>query len=79
MNVGKEVTIGDHVWVGFDVVILKNTSIPKNSAIGIRSVVSGMKFGQEGSIIAGNPSKVVKTIGSWSRSRPQQEINRRKK
>lgn len=64
-KVGK-LKIGDHVWVGYDATILKNTTIADDCIIGWGSVVSS-KYGQptSGSIIAGNPAKIVKTGVTW--------------
>lgn len=73
-NVGKFIKLGDHVWLGYGVSILKNTTIANNSIVGTRSVVGGT-YAEEGSVIAGNPAKVVKTGIDWDRRRPKQYID----
>ena len=72
-NVGKYVKLGDHVWLGYGVTVLKNTTIADNSIVGAQSVVGGT-FNDTGSIIAGNPARVVRTGINWDRRRPKQYI-----
>ncbi len=64
-KVGK-LKIGNHVWVGYNATILKNTIVADDCIIGWGSVVSS-KYGQPtaGSIIAGNPARIVKTDITW--------------
>ena len=60
INIPKNsVIIGDNVWIGHGVNILKNTSLPNNTIVGIASVVN-KKFEEECTAIAGNPAKIVK-------------------
>lgn len=56
----REVVIGDNVWIGLNVVILKGTKIEKNSIVSAGSVVKG-DF-PANAIISGNPAKTVKII-----------------
>ena len=56
----KPVNIGDNVWVGEGVKILKGVNIGKNTLIGAGSVVT--KSIPENVIAAGNPCKVIKPI-----------------
>ena len=71
LNRGYSVIIGNHVWIGMNAIILKNTQIPSNSIIGACAVVSG-KYDQIGSVFVGNPAKVTKTGINWDRARPTQ-------
>lgn len=59
---GKDapVSIGDDVWLGYGVKVLKGVSIGKNSMIGACSVVT--KDIPENVVAAGNPCKVIKLI-----------------
>ena len=45
-----KIEIGDHVWVGMQVTMLKDVSIPSNTVIGARSVVN-KSFDEENTII----------------------------
>lgn len=68
INPGKNVIIGDHVWVGYGANILKGSIIESHSVIGTQSVVAGLHV-PEGSVAAGNPARVVRTGVDWDSSR----------
>lgn len=55
-----KVKIGDHVWVGFNSIILKGVTIGEGSIIAAGSVVT--KDVPPYCIVAGNPAAVVKTL-----------------
>jgi len=57
---GKEVTIGDNVWVGAGSIILPGVNIGDNSIIGALSLVN--KNIPRDEIWAGNPARFVKKI-----------------
>jgi len=57
---GKEVTIGDNVWIGGNAVVCPGVHIGNNVVIGAGSVVT--KDISDWSIAVGNPCKVIKTI-----------------
>lgn len=65
-NQAQDLKIGNHVWVGAEVIIQKGSKIPNNSIVGIRSVVSG-KFHTDHIAIAGVPAKIVKEMIDWDR------------
>lgn len=69
INRGKSVKIGNHVWVGQDALISKNTQIPDGCIVGARAVVT-KKFEQKNCIIAGVPAKIVKEDIQWDRRLP---------
>lgn len=73
LNWGKEIIIGDNVWVAMDCTVLKNSFIAKNCVVGASAVVAG-KFTEENCIIAGNPAKVVKRGVAWDRRMPKEYI-----
>lgn len=62
-NQKNEISIGDHVWVGCNVVILKNTIIGNNCIVAAGSVVKGIF--PDNTLIAGNPAKIVKENIDW--------------
>lgn len=67
INFAKDIVIGNHVWVGEQVKILKGSSIGDNSIIGMGSIVT-----QEipnNSIAAGIPARVIKGNVDWDRKR----------
>ena len=57
---GKEVTIGDHVWIGGNSVICPGVQIGSNVVIGAGSVVT--KDIPDWSVAAGNPCRVLRKI-----------------
>ncbi len=57
---GKEVTIGDNVWIGGNTVICPGVHIGDHVVIGAGSVVT--KDIPDWSVAAGNPCKVIRTI-----------------
>lgn len=59
-NYGKEVLIGNNVWIGGNTVILPGVNIGDNVVIGAGSVVT--KNIPAWSIAAGNPCKVIRKI-----------------
>ena len=61
------ITIGNHVWIGQDVKILKDVIIPDNTVIGTSSLVN-KQFSKPNTVIAGVPAKVVKENIGWDRS-----------
>lgn len=54
------IVLGENIWVGINVIILKGTVIGNNCVIGANSVVKG-EF-EANSIIQGNPAKIVNKI-----------------
>lgn len=59
----KEIIIGDNVWIGTSVIILKGVHIGNNSIIAAGSVVT--KSFPSNSLIGGNPAKLIKSNVSW--------------
>ena len=67
INPARDTIIGDRVWVGYGVNILKGVHIGNDAVIGIQSVVAGDVFA--GCVAVGNPAKVVKSGVHWCRER----------
>lgn len=64
INIPKNsLKIGNHVWVGHGVNILKGSRIPNNT-VASGSIVTGW-FTDENTSIAGNPAKVIKRNILW--------------
>lgn len=67
INFAEDVTIGNHVWVASHTIILKGVSIGENSVVAAGAVVTNSC--RPGSILAGNPARVIKTGITWTRKR----------
>ena len=60
----NEIVLGDNVWIGCNVSILKGCVIPDGCVVAANSVVRG-QFSQENCLIAGNPATIVREAISW--------------
>jgi maltose O-acetyltransferase len=56
----KPVLIGDNVWIGSRVMVLKGVTIGENSVVAAMSVVT--KSIPPNSLAAGNPAKVIRSV-----------------
>lgn len=61
--VTKPIVIGNHVWVGMNVTILKGVTIGNGSIIAAGAVVT--KDVPENALVGGVPARVIKTDVSW--------------
>lgn len=68
INFEENIIIGDKVWIGTGVNVLKGSVLPNGTIVGARSVVT-KKYEQENSIIVGNPARVVKNNIRWTMER----------
>lgn len=67
------VTIGDHVFIGVNTVVMRNVTIGSHSIIGAGSVVN--KDIPEGVVAAGNPIKILKELDKPYRPLPKKHTN----
>jgi acetyltransferase-like isoleucine patch superfamily enzyme len=65
INPAKNISIGNHVWIGAGAIILKGVIIGDSAVIGAGSVVT--KEINANCIAAGNPARVVKKNIQWTR------------
>ena len=66
INPPEDIVIGDNVWVGMRVLILKGAVIPKGSVVGAMSMVN-KKFDEEHILIAGAPAEKIRSDIEWRR------------
>ena len=57
------VTIGDHVWIGAQAIVLKGVTIGENSIIAAGSIVT--KDVSPHTLVAGAPARPIRTIAGW--------------
>ncbi len=67
INPPEDIEIGDHVWLGHGVRVLKGARIGADCVIGSRALVTGAIPG--GSIAVGMPARVVRSGVTWDRRR----------
>lgn len=67
LNPADDITIGNHVWIGADSMVLKGSNIPNGSVVGARSIVTSSLKIKENSMFVGAPAKVIKENISWKR------------
>ena len=67
-NPGRDTVIGERVWIGYGVNVLKGCHIGNDCIVGSQSVVAGLKA-PDGCVIAGNPARVVKQGVHWNKER----------
>ena len=65
INYSRDITIGDHVWVGQNSLLLSGFSIGTGSVVGA-GAVSSSGFG-DNEVIAGNPARVIREGVQWTR------------
>lgn len=72
------VRIGDNCFIGMNAIILKNTIIGNNCIVGAGAVVTGGDY-PDGSIIAGNPAKIVGDVCSYYKKNKDRWVENAKK
>ncbi len=64
INSPKPIIVGDHVWVGEKVDLMKGAQIPSGCVVGSSAYVVSA-FEEENCIIGGNPAKVLRRGVRW--------------
>ena len=68
LNPPKSIEIGNYVWLGKDVAILKGVVIGDNAVVGMKSVVT--KSIRPSTLNVGSPSREIQSDINWSRKNP---------
>lgn len=61
---GGDIFIGEHVWIGSGVRIMKNVSIACNTIVGAGAIVT-KKFNEDGVVLGGIPAKIIRRNITW--------------
>jgi acetyltransferase-like isoleucine patch superfamily enzyme len=64
INASKDVEIGDHVWVGTKVTMLKGSAIASDSVVAACSLVT-KRFDAPNCVVGGSPAKVIREGVDW--------------
>lgn len=75
LNKGGSISIGNHVWVGANVKILKGVVVPSGSVIGNASLVTKV-LEEENAIYAGTPARLIKSNICWYRDKKYRLLDR---
>ena len=67
INQPESITIGSHVWLGRDALVLKGAKIGNNVIVGARCIVN-KKFDENNVLIVGVPGKITKYDVDWKHS-----------
>ncbi len=59
----EPITLGNNCWIGMNSIILPGVSLAANTVVGAGSIVTH-SFPEGNCIIAGNPARVIRKIGS---------------
>lgn len=68
INLSKDISIGNHVWVGNMVIVTKGAFVGDNCILGTGSIVT-KAFRESNVILAGSPARIVKERINWLRKR----------
>lgn len=68
VNPPQPIHIGDHVWIGKDVAILKGVTIGDDAIIGMKSMVTHDV--QANTLNVGSPAKQIREGVSWAKNNP---------
>jgi len=66
VNMAKDITIGNHVWLGRNINVLKGSVVDDGIVVGMSSVVSG-HLDIANSVYVGSPAKCMKKDIKWVR------------
>lgn len=69
-NCGGKIVIGNHVWLGYGVSILKKASIANNTIVAESSTVT-KPFSRSNCILCGVPAKIIKINVDWNIKSPR--------
>jgi len=64
INYGQDITVGNHVWIGYEAMLLKGATMGRDSILGARAVLSKKISPQ--CLAAGNPAKMIKSNVTWT-------------
>ncbi|MCC8060603.1 MAG: acyltransferase [Clostridiales bacterium] len=64
INPAADIHIGDHVWLGQQVTVLKGANVSSECVVGTGALITGKQF-EANVIIAGSPAKTIRENITW--------------
>ena len=61
----KPISIGNHVWVGFDATLLKGAAIADNSVVACKALITKDFSDKPNAVIGGFPASIIKENINW--------------
>ncbi|PKA39954.1 hypothetical protein CWR43_30270 [Rhizobium sullae] len=68
VNMGADVTIGDHVWFGQESIVLKGVTIGSGCVLALRSMVT--RDVEPNCVVGGSPAKILRRNIRWHSNLP---------
>lgn len=65
INPPREIIVGNHVWIASNTTVMKGSIIQDNTVVASNSLVN-KAFTEGNCILAGQPAKIIKQIGSFT-------------
>jgi acetyltransferase-like isoleucine patch superfamily enzyme len=75
INVSKSITVGDHVWIGADVILMPGATVGSGSILGIRSMVTKSRPVPENCLAVGSPAEIQRRQVVWVRKHLQSGLD----
>lgn len=70
LNANSPVYIGNHVWIGYAVTILKGSTVPDGCHVTAGSIVN-KEFKETNAILDGRPARCIQSNIEWSIKNPE--------
>ena len=70
LNANKPICIGNHVWIGYAVTLLKGAVVPSGCHIAAGSIVN-KAHKEKNSVLAGTPARCIRSNIEWSIKNPE--------
>ena len=67
-NPSRNITVGDHVWIGTRAMLLKGAAVAENSVVAATALIT-KEFSEPNAVLAGNPARVIRRGTNWKTER----------
>jgi acetyltransferase-like isoleucine patch superfamily enzyme len=75
INPSRSITVGDHVWIGADVILMPGATVGSGSILGIRSMVTKSRPIPENCLAVGSPAEIQRRAVVWVRKHLQSSLD----